>query len=75
MHEARADTGEQEERAALSGCILKALKIPLPVAAAVASLYAGVSIKPPVSVGEKTLQGVLKASAEEIKALTEALLA
>jgi HD-like signal output (HDOD) protein len=102
-----ADTADYEVRAVLSGCILKALKIPVPVAAAVASLYTGVSIKPPVSVGDilvlanglattsspligatvvaptadpdfsvgdKTLQEVLKASADEVKALTDALL-
>lgn len=96
-----------EARTVLSGCILKALKIPVPIAAAITSLYSDVSIKPPVSVGDvlalanqqaiipspltaatevaptvdpdfsvgdKTLQGVLKASADEIKALTEALL-
>ncbi len=102
-----AHAADQEVRAELSGCILKALRIPVPVAVAVASLYTGVSIKPPVSVGdvlalanglatspspligatavaptaeldfavgEKTLQGVLVASANEIKVLTEALL-
>lgn len=97
----------QEARTVLSGCIFKALKIPAPVAAAIAALYSDVSIKPPVSVGDvlvlanrlatipsplttatevaskvdpdfsvgnKTLQGVLKSSADEVRALTEALL-
>jgi len=53
----------------LAACILRAPKIPRPVAAAVPAV-ADLDF----SVGEKTLQGVLAACADEIKAITEALL-
>lgn len=53
--EGEPNTADNEARAALASCIFMALKIPKPVAAAMASLYADVPNQPPVTVGDVLL--------------------